>query len=114
MLNLSTAETPLTAALRVFGASAVALGLLLAAKAATAEQVPCSTHTNIIEQLERRHSEVPVSLGLSTAGKLVQVFSTADGATWTIVLTQPDGTSCVVAAGEHWQTWPPKSLDPEA
>jgi hypothetical protein len=35
-------------------------------------------------------------------------------ATWTIVLTKPDGTSCVVAAGKHWQNLPTTSFGPEA
>jgi hypothetical protein len=114
MLKTSTAKAPGTAALRVCGASAVALGMLLAAKAAVAEEPRCTTHDEITRQLEQRYAEVPVSLGLSSAGKLVQVFSTEDGATWTLVLTQPDGTSCVVGAGRYWQTATPRNLGPEA
>lgn len=114
MLKTSTTETPATAVLRVFAGSAVALGVLLAAKAAVAEEPRCTTHEKITRQLEQRYAEVPVSLGLSSAGKLVQVFSTEDGATWTLVLTQPDGTSCVVGAGRYWQTATPKPLGPEA
>jgi len=114
MLKTSTAETPGSAVLRAFGASAVALGMLLAAKAAVAEEPRCTTYDEITRQLEQRYAEVPVSLGLSSAGKLVQVFSTEDGATWTLVLTQPDGTSCVVGAGRYWQTATPRNLGPEA
>jgi hypothetical protein len=25
---------------------------------------------------------------------------------WTIVLTRPDGWSCIVAVGEHWEALP--------
>lgn len=107
-------ETPIGAALRVFGISASALALLLGTKAALAQEAPCPGYTELAQQLERQYAEVPVSLGLSSAGKVLQVFSTADGATWTMVLTKPDGSSCVVAAGEHWEILPRKSLDPQA
>lgn len=106
-------ETPMTAMLRIFGASALALAVPLATGAASAEP-RCATHNEISKQLERRYAEEPISLGLSSAGKLVQVFSTTDGATWTMVLTTPDGTSCVVAAGKHWQNLPTKIFGPEA
>ena len=114
MLKTLTAETPGTAVLRVFGGTFLALGLLLACKAAVAEEPRCTTQSEITKQLEERYGEVPVSLGLSSAGKLVQVFSTEDGATWTLVFTQPDGLSCVVATGRYWQMATQKTLGPEA
>lgn len=107
-------ETPTKAIVRIFGISAAALALLLGAKATLAQEAACATYSEIAQQLERRYAELPVSLGLSSAGQVVQVFSTADGATWTMVLTKPDGTSCVVAAGEHWEILQPNSLDPQA
>ena len=107
-------EMPRTAMLRVFGASALALGLLLAANAAVAQEPRCAIHDDISRVLEQHHAEVPVALGLSSAGKLVQVFSTEDGATWTLVLTRPDGLSCIVAAGRHWEMAAPDRLGPEA
>lgn len=114
MSRTITAETPRTAMLRVFGASALALGLLLAAKAAVAEDARCTTHGALTEQLEQRFAEVPVALGLSSTGKVVQVFSAEGGATWTLVLIRPDGTSCIIAAGRYWQTATPAPLGPEA
>jgi hypothetical protein len=42
------------------------------------------------EQLEKRFAEAPVALGLTGGGRMVvQVFASADGATWTVVLTSP-------------------------
>jgi hypothetical protein len=38
----------------------------------------------------------------SRFGRLLEVFATGSGSTWTIVMTRPDGTSCVVASGEAW------------
>lgn len=105
---------PGTARRRLFAATGVALGLVLATDASAARDARCTTHGAITKQLEQRYGETPVSLGLSSAGKLVQVFSTDDGATWTLVLTRPDGVSCIVAAGRHWQSTPPEPRGPEA
>jgi len=108
-------ETPPAAMLRVFGISAWALGLLLGAKAALADTPPsCPTYTELAQQLEQRYAEIPLSLGLSRGGEVVQVFSSADGATWTMVLTKPDGTSCIVAAGEHWEALSGERPGPQA
>jgi hypothetical protein len=114
MLKSSSIEIAETKFLRTLGTSLVMLALLLGAKAAGAQEASCSSHGEITKQLEQRYAEAPVSLGLSSSGRLVQVFSTEDGATWTMVLTRPDGLSCVVASGKYWQTATPRKLGPEA
>ena len=48
-----------------------------------------------------------MSYGLASNGKLVEVFSSDDGSTWTIVLTAPGGVSCIIAAGKYWENLPP-------
>ena len=111
-LTLPT-ETPTRAMLRVFGATALALGLLLAAGAAQA-QTGCSNHEAISEALASGYGEKPVAGGLSTAGDLIQIFATADGETWTLVRVRPDGTSCVIGAGRFWHVPTPPPSGPEA
>ena len=44
-------------------------------------------------------------LGLSNTGVMVEIFASNKG-TFTILLTQPDGTSCFVAAGDYWENSP--------
>ena len=52
--------------------------------------------------------------GNSAEGALVEVLTTEDGNTWSILLTNPDGVSCLVASGEGWRTkdHAPLDLDP--
>ncbi len=56
----------------------------------------------IVSQLGERYKEVPVAGGLATNGNILEVFSSADGRSWTIIITRPDGRSRVIAEGEGW------------
>lgn len=35
-----------------------------------------------------------------------ELLTTRDGKTWTMLMTRPDGTACVIAAGEAWDEIP--------
>ena len=67
----------------------------------------------LVEMLDGRYSEKPVAAGLEAGGRLFEVFATPDGSTWTMVLTTPQGSSCVVAVGEEWQEPRQLAFDPE-
>jgi hypothetical protein len=41
------------------------------------------------------------------------LLSTNEGTTWSIIVTAPDGKSCLVAAGEGWRALEQVALDPE-
>ncbi len=107
-------ETPKVAFVRIFAATAVALALLLAVRAPASAAPICATHKNVVEQLANGFSEVPIAIALTRDGNVIEVFSRGDRATWTIVMTKPDGTSCIVAAGEAWENLPELPSDPEA
>lgn len=64
----------------------------------------------VVKFLGERHAEAPVAYGLAANGGLIEVFATADGATWTLVLTMPNGMSVVVASGEAWTRRPPVAV----
>ncbi len=74
---------------------------------AAAAQPPCQPRDRVIELLAARYREAPVAMGINKMGALVEVLTSADGATWTIVVTTPAGMSCIVAAGEGWRGKPP-------
>lgn len=103
--NLTAKETSVSAVMRVIGAVAIALAILVELTAVAHAQAPaaCTTRARMIEQLASRYAEAPVAVGLASGGGLVEVFAAADGATWTVIVTNPRGQSCIVAAGESWQ-----------
>lgn len=87
------------------GVSGLALAALLpgAAPRAQGEAVSCATRANVLAYLGRRYAEAPAATGLADNGATLEVLTTPEGETWTIILTMPDGTSCLIAAGEAWQ-----------
>ena len=65
-------------------------------------QSTCAPRTDLARLLGQQHSETPVALGLASNGNLMEVFASKRGETWTLVMSMPNGISCVVAAGESW------------
>jgi hypothetical protein len=66
-------------------------------------QRACALRGTALENLAGRYQEVPVAAGITNQGALVEVLTTDDGRTWTIIITTPQGISCLVAAGEGWR-----------
>ncbi len=61
---------------------------------------------DVVEQLDSKHSETPIARGLGSNGTVYEVFSTPDGATWTIIMTLPNGKSYMLGSGEYWVNVP--------
>lgn len=66
----------------------------------------CAERAILAESLARRYHEMPVSVGLNVDGGMLEVFASKAG-TWTILLTDPNGHSCVMTAGDNWESLPP-------
>ena len=81
-------------------AALFAAGLALPAAA----QPVCGKRADMIEQLSAKYAEAPTAMGLSSEGGVIEILTSPDGTTWTILGTEPPGLSCLVASGEAWQT----------
>ena len=68
-------------------------------------QAQCGDRTAIIAELATKYDETRLGGGIDGAGALIEVF-TSDAGTWTAIMTMPDGRTCMVAAGENWETFP--------
>jgi hypothetical protein len=85
----------------VFGAA-----LIAASSDGAAQQAPCNRRDDVLGHLAQKYQEVPVAIGVTNRGGLVEVLSNGDGKTWTIIISSPDGQACMVAAGEGWRALP--------
>ena len=86
----------------------------VAAEANQGVRMPCHNAAEIAKQLSTRYDEAPVAFGLQSNGNLLQVYSSTEKETWTVVSTTPNGVSCIVAAGKKWESLPYISKDPMA
>jgi len=91
----------------------LAAGLACAFAGPASGQSACLDHDKLTQMLDGKYSEKPVALGLEASGRLFEVFAADDGATWTMVVTTPEGASCVIAVGEEWQAPQQLAFDPE-
>ncbi len=99
----SHVSKPAAAFTRIVAAMALLLGLALVSVPAEAQSVT-APRAEIVKQLGNAYAEAPVAIGLTGNGSVIELFTTGDGSTWTIVITSPDGLSRVVAAGESWMS----------
>ena len=91
--------------------------LSLAAGGAQAEgNQQCNERKNVLDLLSNKYSESRVAFGVTNNGGLVEVLKSTSNAkadTWTIIITTPQGVSCLIAAGEGWRPTEQLALDPE-
>ncbi len=85
----------------------IAVAMLLLAGAAfmahpAAAQQAAQPRAAVVKALGDRYAEESVGLGIAQNGGVFELFTSKDGATWTIVLTMPNGLSQVIAVGESW------------
>lgn len=73
----------------------------------------CLPRETMLRQLEDQHGERPLWHGLGDDGRLLEIVVSADGGTWTALVSLPASTqhpgslSCVVATGQSWR--PPRA-----
>lgn len=97
------------------------LAMLLVASSAKAQgfviHVPlqCDTTEALINLLKDRWKEVPIGGGLSR-DEHVRLFTShnaGDKQTWTLIVSNVNGFSCLIRGGEDWIVEPPvKKGDP--
>ncbi len=93
------------ALLRVFGVAGLAMALLSGVTVPVSAQPTCATHAKLAKYLEIQYSETPTAIGLASNGGVIQLFTTSEGSTWTLIITMPDGTSCAMASGQGWENF---------
>jgi hypothetical protein len=81
---------------------ALALAAAAALAAPASAGTLCLTTDALHTLLTDRYGEVMQGAGLDGAGLVVEVWTHPEGQSFTIVLTGPDGHSCVVRDGELW------------
>ena len=89
--------------MRIATAAAV-FSLSLFAAAATNAAVPsCAPQEAIVAGLANQYSEASLGYGVAPTNQMVEIFASEGGETWTVVVHNPNGQSCIVAHGQNWR-----------
>ncbi len=68
-----------------------------------AQNPQCNERDSVLELLAKKYQESPTAIGVTNTGGLIEILTSAKTSTWTIIITTPQGMSCLVAAGEGWR-----------
>ena len=82
--------------------------MLLAAPMAHSQSAPlkCGPRADVVSTLGAKYEEQLIGGGLAGETRILEVWRAADGASWTILLTEAEVKSCIVASGENWIDFP--------
>jgi hypothetical protein len=67
------------------------------------EAAMCGERSQLVADLQQQFSEAPMAVGQVDDQAVVEIL-VSDAGTWTILATGTDGVSCVVSAGEGFQS----------
>ena len=98
-------------ALRALKAVCVAAVLLMSTGAAMAQQV-CVLREKAVPQFQKQFEVQIVGRGLTPNGKAMFELFVSQSGTWTVLVSDTDGRSCIVASGASWQRVPLVLGDP--
>lgn len=81
------------------------------AKAESHEISPlCNARNVVLTSLKGNFSEKPTSMGLASNGNVVELLNSNEGS-WSIIMTMPNGVSCLMASGNYWQKLKAKTAE---
>lgn len=66
----------------------------------------CAPRKALTENLLKKYNERPVSIALTNNNKIITIYKSPDGNTWTATITGTDGLSCFLGSGSNWQSVP--------
>ncbi len=85
--------------------TALAAATVLTAATAHAQQARnCGPRELVVNRLAEGYGETRQSMGLGANNAVIEVFASEESGTWTILVTSPNGTSCLVASGQAFET----------
>lgn len=82
--------------------AALIFGTLALAPPVQAQSI-CAERSIITERLENRFHETYQGAGLQSTTNLIEIWSSEETGSWTILMSRADGISCVIASGVNWQ-----------
>ena len=90
---------------RALLAGLLLLAPLAAPRAAFAQPTnTCAPREAVVARLAESYGETRQSIGLGANNALMELFASAQTGTWTITVTMANGITCLIAAGQAFET----------
>ncbi|PDT01819.1 hypothetical protein CO666_23280 [Rhizobium chutanense] len=92
----------------IYGLLAVILPVLVIAHphpVASQAMLSCAARAEVINFLDRNFAEKLTAVGLVNQNAVLEVYASESG-TWTLVVTDVHGISCILLSGDSWETMP--------
>ncbi len=69
------------------------------------------SHEEAVAWLDERYGEQVTGRGLADEGRVMFEIFTGPKGTWTLLVSTPEGPSCIIADGFDWQQLTPRPKD---
>lgn len=76
------------------------------------QEMLCNHRQEVLAKLGNQYHESTVAMGVASNGGVLEVLSSDKGKTFTVLLTMPNGQSCLVSMGNDWENVKPKAVGP--
>ena len=84
------------------------LALVASCHPVAAQQQPkCMETQAAYNDLSTRYGERRVSIAATPDGAMIELWANDTGRGWTMIITGPDGISCLLTAGQGWDVYDP-------
>lgn len=70
----------------------------------------CGLRADFIRSLKDKYQEHGVAMAITGRVNVVELLRTKNGSTWTMIVTDTKGITCIIGAGENWKDLPPEIL----
>ncbi|PIB25682.1 hypothetical protein BFP76_00680 [Amylibacter kogurei] len=77
--------------------------IIMMAQHGNAEPTNCAARGKVVQSLNDQYGETRRSIGLGQNNGVVELFASDNTGTWTILVTLPNGMSCLMAAGDAFE-----------
>lgn len=90
-----------------FGALTLLCALFLTHPLAAQQTMICGVRAQVVEQLRTRFGEERRAMGLAGHNRIMELFVSEQTGSWTITVTGIDGITCLIASGQHHESFAP-------
>jgi hypothetical protein len=88
---------------RVAVIAGVFIAAVVLAGTAVASPMYCGPRKALLTTLTNSRDPQPSSVALTNDGQLLEVVKSDSDLAWAILITSPQGLSCIIASGNNWQ-----------